>query len=342
MAEVIVLHNQADYVDQAKNNLPARAIGWAKGERVLVIQEDLGDGEKGQAFEVPSTVGQGMGRRVTQTAHGFTQNTVLRLNGAGTYVRALAVDGQWGTHFVAAVLDSNTFDVATSGAWIAGLGSGSLYLSDTAAGLVTATPTAQLIGHGDNVSIHLAFGGTVATSAFPKGPCNGIDLTGSFPDSLIVEQITGVGAGLVASPAAFQFPTSSWASGGFEGGRGISAGKHFVAGVEIKCWCAQAETGDLYWTDDLWKTTTHDLSLQTAVLGMGGTHRWNVLKFMQFAPAGGFAWVAGEGYDDIHFYAPHVAGSYNADGSLKSSAWVALPFSFSADGRSGAGIDNIA
>lgn len=164
MAEVIVLHNQADHVEQAKSNLPARAIGWAKGERVLVFQEDLGGGEKGQAFEVPSTVGQGMGRRVTKAAHGFSVGQAVRLTNYGSVSRyqlaaATPAGDNLATHLVVAVPSADQFDVASTGTWrIGGSPKGVLYLSDTPGALTTVRPSgvvAQQVAIGDSISYHI-------------------------------------------------------------------------------------------------------------------------------------------------------------------------------------------
>lgn len=339
MAEVIVLHNQADDLETSNANLPARAIGWVKALRVLNIAEDLGEGDVGGRFLIPSLVGQGMGRRVVSAAHGLVAGTALRLqvvSGAAQWALAQSTTDKalLATHLVVAVVDANTFDVAQVGAWaLAGLPLGDLYLSDTTPGALTATaPTAhpaQRVGIFDGSGIHLTIAPPSGDSfdidvlvtelnartdlvAIPKGEAGG-DLGGSYADP-IVKQVTGIGADLVAIDCDFQFPSSSYGSP--SGGRGVGYGRTFVGGVEVKSWVGQSEAGDLYWTVNHWKTTTHDESLKSTA-----GQRWNCIRFAWLAALNSFAWIAGDGYHKAFYYALHNAGNYNVDGTLKTSAW---------------------
>lgn len=340
MAEVIVLHNQADDVATSVANLEARAIGWIKSVRVLGFTEDLGEGEKGGHFQVPSLVGQGMGRRVVSAGHGLSAGQALRLHKVSGSMRwDLAISttdkSMLATHIVVAVVDANTFDVAQVGAWMIGVAlTGDLYLSDTTAGALTdVAPTAhpaQRIGVGDGISLHLTIAppsgdsldiDTLVTElngrddlvAIPKGEAGG-DLGGAYADP-VVKQITGIGADLVSIDCDFQFPTSSY--GAPNGGRGVGYGRIFVGGVEVKAWAAQSEAGDLYWTVDHWKTSTHDESLKSTA-GL----RWNCFRFAYLAALSSYAWIAGDGYHKTFYYALHTASNYNTDGTIKTSAWT--------------------
>ena len=182
MAEVIVLHNQADDVATSVATLEARAIGWIKSVRVLGFTEDLGEGEKGGHFQVPSLVGQGMGRRVVSAGHGLSAGQALRLHkvsGAMRWDLAISTTDKsmLATHIVVSVVDTNTFDVAQVGAWMIGVAlTGDLYLSDATAGALTdVAPTAhpaQRIGVGDGISLHL----TIAPPSYEAGTPNLGDL----------------------------------------------------------------------------------------------------------------------------------------------------------------------
>lgn len=155
----------------------------------------------------------------------------------------------------------------------------------------------------------------------------GGDLSGTLPNP-VVRRLTGVGAGLASVTTDFQFPTSTY--GTPNGGRGIGAGRSFRNNTEVRCWVAQAEVGDLYWTFNDWKSTVHDTSLKTSF-----TDRWNCLRFVWLAAHASFAWVAGGGYYRFFYYALHTQTNYNIDGTLKSTAWQQQAYDASCPGNVG-------
>lgn len=166
-----------------------------------------------------------------------------------------------------------------------------------------------------------------ALGAPPIGNISGGDLTGPFTSPL-VHTITGVGAGLVPVATDFMFPPSVY--GAPNGGRGIGAGRSYRSGAQVKAWCALAETGELFWTFNDWKTSVHDNSLTTT----SGV-RWNCLRFGFLAAHSSYAWVAGDGNHRLFYYALHTPANYNTDGTLKSSAWQSQAYAETLPGNVG-------
>lgn len=155
MANILVKLNSAltDLISWA--NLRARHIGWSEESKGLWFKRPLSEAadDPGEPVLIPSTIGQGMGRRYTKTAHGFSVGTALRYSG-GEWVRASAAAFEsLATHVVVRVLDANRFDADSSGGWDIGVGiSGPVYLSSTVPGALTGTrPTTgavQVVGIG--------------------------------------------------------------------------------------------------------------------------------------------------------------------------------------------------
>lgn len=164
--------------------------------------------------------------------------------------------------------------------------------------------------------------GTISTT-YDNIP--GPDLALLDPETLVVQQLTGVGAGLEPVATDFSFPANP---GPFppsrSGGRGISAGFSYVGGVQVASWCAQANRGDLFWTFDLWKTSQSDQTLRTAFPAITN---WNSLAFVYMARFSSYAWIAGEADPtSTIYYALHTPANYNGDGTIKSTAWGTISY----------------
>lgn len=157
------------------------------------------------------------------------------------------------------------------------------------------------------------------------GGIPGPDLALLDPDTMVVQQLTGVGAGLLPVVTDFSFPHNP---GPFppsqSGGRGIAAGRSYVGGVQVASWCAQANRGDLFWTFDYWATSVQDQSLSTAF--PSGTPNWNSLAFVYMARFSKYAWIAGDASNPTIYYALHEPASYNANGSIKVAAWGTIAY----------------
>lgn len=157
----------------------------------------------------------------------------------------------------------------------------------------------------------------------PVGPAGG-DLAGTYPDP-IVRQLTGVGSGLATIETDFEWPANP--GGAFpldqSGGRGIAAGRAFIAGLEKNVWLAQGNRGDLRWTTDFFKNTVDDQSLR---LAFPAITNWNGLCFQYMAGMANYAWIATNANEAKFFYALHTSANYNSDGTLKTSAWTFVSY----------------
>lgn len=155
MANILVKFNSAltDLISWA--NLRARHLGWSEESKGLWFKRPLSEAEDdpGEPILIPSTIGQGMGRRYTKTAHGFSVGNAIRYSGGGWVLASAAAFESLATHVVVRVLDANRFDADSSGGWGIGVGiSGPVYLSATVPGALTGTrPTTgavQVVGIG--------------------------------------------------------------------------------------------------------------------------------------------------------------------------------------------------
>lgn len=163
MADILVKHNQAENDLQSWSNLKARHMGFSEEANGFWFKKADGS-EDGLPVLVPTTIGQGMGRRYAQAGHGFTVKQLIRWTGTA-WTLALATDdaSTLATHMVVRVVDADEFDVARMGAWtLGGSPNGDLYLSATLAGSTTTTKPAnpalvQRVAVGDGLAYHLTF-----------------------------------------------------------------------------------------------------------------------------------------------------------------------------------------
>ena len=359
MAKIIVRLKQLDTEELLTECLPTRSPGWAKNSRSLLIVQDNGAGVPDGTFVIPSTVGDGQGRRLTSTAHGLSVGQPLRLHVvSGTARFDLAISStdksMLATHVVTRVVDADTFDVAQCGAWdIPGLAVGDLYLSDVTPGVLTATPPtahpAQRIGVYDGSALHLTIappGGDAINldtlveelnargdlTAVPKGSAGG-DLDGSYANP-VVAQVTGVGAALrsIDTDISYTPETREETDLHANGGRGICPGKHYrtILGVQTEesCWCVSDEYGEAFWSHDYLKSTVKDTSIRTAGPAAYGStadqvYRWGTRRFVYMGGAiNSWAWITGCGRTN-------GAGSNGAPGIFYAKH---EPASYAADG----------
>ena len=149
--------------------------------------------------------------------------------------------------------------------------------------------------------------------AKPVGPAGG-DLSGTYPDP-IVKQLTGIEAALLPIDSDFTFST-------IPAGTGIGPGRQFLSGVEVRCWVAMDFVGHLRWTRDDFVSTTLDAGLWSRGIGSN----WNCIRFLYMPTFSSWAWVAGDGTHKNIYYALHVSGNYNSDGTIKPVAWGIIEY----------------
>jgi len=137
----------------------------------------------------------------------------------------------------------------------------------------------------------------------------------------IVYQLTGLGAQLVEVPTSFTW--GGWGYGSSMGGRGISPGYAWIGGVHTKVWCANDGVANLYWTADEWVTVVRDASLY-GIVGPGSMN-WHPPCLRYLAINGVPSWVATSDNLGDWYYAQDIASNFNANGTLKASAWVLGP-----------------
>ena len=172
MADILVRFNQAETDVQSWANLKARHLGFSEEALGFWFKFD-DDTDFGDPVLVPSTIGQGMGRRVTQTAHGFATKTLIRHNGSA-WVKAISTTDvtTLATHMVVRVLDANRFELSALGAWsLGGAPVGPYYLSETTAGALSSTEPvvgiSQRVAVGDGTALHLTLSGGVTSPSVP-------------------------------------------------------------------------------------------------------------------------------------------------------------------------------
>lgn len=143
----------------------------------------------------------------------------------------------------------------------------------------------------------------------------------------IVYQLTGLGTRLNrVKDAGFDFDRGPFPAGNSAGGRGISFGRRYVAGVEVDTWIAQGNNGKLYWTSNndatRWKITTEDDSVYSAYPNGRTRYGWSCIQFVYVAGAHNcFCWVMGSGdLAQTIVFIEHKPENYNSDGTFKTAA----------------------
>lgn len=168
MGNVLVKFNQASSDTQSWTNLKERHLGWSQESKGLWFKREDGS-EFGDPVFIPSSIGQGMGRRVAQVGHGFLKTSLVRHNGTGwVLAQATADAATLASHMVVRVVDPNIFEIASFGSWSLGtVPVGRLFLSTTQGQMTTTAPTdvlVQQVATADGVSYHLNFGGAASRS----------------------------------------------------------------------------------------------------------------------------------------------------------------------------------
>jgi hypothetical protein len=166
MAGILIQLNQATTRLMSWANLKVRHLGWADADNGIWFKRDDGT-TGGDPHLIPSTIGQGMGRRVTQNAHGFVEKWLVYHNGTSWVSASAAALESLATHMVVRVINVNTFEVAQVGAWaFSGIVPGPIYLSASVPGTTASTPEGlgQKVATGIGDSYHLLMGGS------PAGP----------------------------------------------------------------------------------------------------------------------------------------------------------------------------
>lgn len=186
-----------------------------------------------------------------------------------------------------------------------GGGGGSIHTIDT------DTPEkVEIVKVGNSVTINV-------TETYEDIP--GPDLQLVAPDKLVLVQGTGIGSNLVKVPTDFSW--ASWVDGPTQGGRGIAAGYAWFGDpgsqVHVPVWGANDAQGRIRWTTDFWNTSVEDTSFYTLT---SGTVAPPCMTYVEIA--GVWCWVLTSNGDGSWWYAQDIAANYNANGSLKTSAWV--------------------
>lgn len=215
MAGILIQLNQALNRAQCWLNLKARHLGWADGDNGIWFKRADGS-TYGDPHFVPSTIGNGMGRRVTQNAHGFPEKWLVYHDGTAWVSADASTLATFATHMVVRVISTSVFEVAQVGAWaFSGIVPGPIYLSASVPG-TTATTTeglGQKVATGIGDSYHLLMGGS------PSGPpvaalddLTDVDTTGEVEGDLLMRGAAGqwVPAHVTVSESA---PTGAPAAG---------------------------------------------------------------------------------------------------------------------------------
>lgn len=143
----------------------------------------------------------------------------------------------------------------------------------------------------------------------------------------IIFQLTGLGSRLNRiKNVGFDFEQGPFPAASNAGGRGISFGRRFVAGVEVDAWVAQGNNGKLYWTSNndstRWVISEEDTAVYTEYPSGRAYYGWSCIKFVYVAGTHNcFCWLMGSG--DIErtiVFFEHKPENYNADGTIKASA----------------------
>lgn len=175
MAGILIQFNQALTRAMSWTNLKVRHLGWSDADGGFWFKRDDGSAA-GDPHHVPSTIGQGMGRRVTQNAHGFVEKWLVRYDGAAWVSASAAALETFATHMVVRVISANVFEVAQVGAWaFSGIVPGPIYLSASVPGTTASTPEGlgQKVATGIGDSYHLLLGGS-PTAASSGGPVESV------------------------------------------------------------------------------------------------------------------------------------------------------------------------
>lgn len=147
-----------------------------------------------------------------------------------------------------------------------------------------------------------------------------VERSGSHVLESTTYQLTGFPARLV--PVTTDFAWAGVNVDPYTGGRGVSPGFIYKNAVETRVWAIQEGLGYIHYTVDEWKTSILDSSIRT-VMGEDYSHYFPVIRYLYMNGIGKYAWVCGC-ENGLVYYAPHDPENYNADGTLKPSAWSTI------------------